>query len=347
MDDDDFSSGSSDSSIDPSQLVVDWKPSSLEKSIGAADDDVKQSESEHVAPAEKGAAPDESAAKAQHDEVDAAASPKETDAATRPETNNPSGIASSKKMKIVIGESVLKWQLARRNQTSLAASAHNGISEYVTIRQDHAKPSVPLQDAKIKLTPPTAEITSGDKEYTGKYESLLTSSNPLVECVAVYNEERKCHVLEVVDWSLSNLKPSSELDTVIPTSHPREQQRQAEERVRKKRKHKATSSRSSKTPKEKKQRKEKSTKDNKSSKPKEKLPKIKYRGVTAVKRKNDIGYRSQITIDGKPKYLGTFSTPEEAAKRYDQEARTKTKNARLNFPEDETFKETENAGTSS
>ena len=153
--------------------------------------------------------------------------------------------------------------------------------------------------------------------------------NTWVECVAIYDKDRKCHVLEVVDWAVSNLKPSSsEPDTIHPTLHPLEQQRQAEERVRKKRKQKADSARS------------KSPKQRKPSTPKEKLPKVKYRGVTAVHRNNDIGYRSQITLEGKSRYLGIFNTPEEAARRYDQEARTKKSNVRLNFP-DEAAKETE------
>lgn len=309
MDDDEFSSGSSESSIVPSQLMGDWRPQALEKT--PANNNSSEKEDSGV-----------SASVEAQSRVD-------TPQQQQEEEEEDNTIPSPGKMKIVIGESVLRWQRQKRNQSF---TENTNLSEYVSVRDNRSTTAsvLPLDNnATITATPPTATIMSGDKKYTGKYASLK-SSNPFVECVAVYDKDRKVHVLEVVSC-ISHLKQSSEVDSsaeaaTIPASHPREQQRKAEERVKKKRKQKAATSPKAKKPKPAKEK----------SPNKQQLPKVKYRGVTAVKRKNEsIVYRSQITLDGKAKYLGTFSTPEEAAKRYDQEASKKTKNVCLNFPPNE------------
>lgn len=239
-----------------------------------------------------------------------------------------------KRIKIVMGESVFNWQRARRNQSTLASLPDENVSKFVTIRDTPATAAGLLHGAKITVTPPTVQVTSQEnKEYTGKYASQSLSS-PLVECVAIYDEERKCHVLEVVDWTVSNLKPRNTEPSRTPATHPREQSRQAEERVRKKQ----TDASRKKSPNEKKKRSkptsssndDKATPKDDSSKNDE-LPKIKYRGVTPIKRQKGIRYRAQISLEGKAKYLGTFATAEEAARRYDEEARAKATNHCLNF----------------
>lgn len=56
-----------------------------------------------------------------------------------------------------------------------------------------------------------------------------------------------------------------------------------------------------------------------------------YRGVAP----NHKRWAAQITVDGQMHYLGTFNTPEEAALRYDHEARACFGDfARLNFPQE-------------
>lgn len=60
----------------------------------------------------------------------------------------------------------------------------------------------------------------------------------------------------------------------------------------------------------------------------------KYLGVCRIKRKNGISvmWMAQIRKDNKNRYLGSFKTEEEAAKKYDEEAiKTHGEFANLNF----------------
>ena len=292
-DDDEYSSGSG---IDPSHLLGDHGDQSETESV---QNNIPPYEGEESQPP----------LRAQHADATTAESSAE-------DSGKETSVGTDERMKIVLGESVLRWKRERQKQSSssVVEKKQQNLSEWLTIRQD-ATLILPLNGAEITLKPPTVEITSGDKAYTGKYSSLQ-SSNPWVDCAAVYDVTRKCHVLQVVD-TISNIE-SLERESLIPTSH------------------RANSSRT-KSPKEKRRPKDRSTKEKPSTErksTKEKLPQVKYRGVTAVRRKNDIGYRSQITLDGKPIYLGTFLTPEDAARRYDEEARKKAKRARLNFPDE-------------
>ena len=278
-DDDEFSSDSDASSVDISLLVGNsLKPSVVE--VASAYDFTPSDQEQSAAPAEKAAAEHSPAAtemnasrqdekgtrskradatisdgeEKHEDEAPSAvenpstagAVPASRETQEPRDTNETIVPKGDKRIKIVMGESVFKWQRARRNQsTTSALSLTEDISKWVTIRDTPATASGSLHGAKITVTPPTVQATSQDKkEYTGKYASQSLSSS-LVECVAIYNEERKCHVLEVVDWTVSNLKPcNTEPSTAIaPATHPREQSRQAEERVRKKQKHKTDASR--------------------------------------------------------------------------------------------------------
>ena len=161
MADDEFSSGSSDSSIDPSQFAADWNALSLEKI--PANSEKTETEKNESASNSDGA---ENHTDAQHTIAAVAASKEDS----QQETIVPENIRLNKKIKIVMGESVFKWQGARRNHQS-STEAKEEVSEFVTIRDNVTAP-VPLKDAKIKITPPTAQVTSGDKEFTGKYAAL-------------------------------------------------------------------------------------------------------------------------------------------------------------------------------
>lgn len=326
--DDEFSSGSSDSSIDPSQLVGDLNS-----------DAVLEIENDHDTEARNSVAADND------DDNAVMAAGRQAEASETNEQQEEFDALSPEKIKIVIGESVLQWQRQKQALSSASEPTPKGTFDYATLRDNHNTMRAPLaNDAKITVTPPTATVTSGDKKYTGKFASLTSYSNPWVECIAIYDERRKAHVLEVVDWTITNLKPSSSSDplpeSAARATDPRQQQRHAEERVRDKRKHKATGSASrakTPTPKKPKQQATNAPTDdtNNTEQSPDQSPKVKYRGVSALKRKSGTRYRAQITLEGKPTYLGTYATAEEAARRYDQVARKKEANVRLNFPETE------------
>lgn len=337
-DDHEFSSGSSDSSIDPSQLAGDWKLN--DEGVGKLSTSVALSVNEEgVTNSVRTASND---GDVDHDESQ-----------SRTEDDNP-----NQKIKIVMGDSVLEWQRRTRNLESGASespSSRAPMSDYVTLRDNQSAIREPLSNAaKLSLSNlATATITTkDDKEYTGKYTSQScstdTSATQYVECVAVYDEHRKAHVLEVVDWTVSNLKPASEPppSSVAIASDPRQEQQKAEERVKSKRKRKADGGSSSSAPRKKKLPSKQAAKSSPAiasegpaanpTATASEIPNVHYRGVTAIKRSTGVAFRAQITFDGKPKYLGMFSTAEEAARRYDQEARKKTKNVRLNFPDEAT-----------
>ena len=276
---------SSESSIDPSQLMIDWKPdaSLLEKHH---DDDTSTHSEE--------AARDFPSKNSSHAAVPTVA--------LESSTSRQDG-----KTKLAIGESVLAWKKRRLALVSEEPKQHT--PEWITIRHDHG--TLPLDNSQAFLTPPTARLTNKENkaDYAGNY-SLLDPSQPWVECVAIYDKDRNCHVLQVVDGTVTNLKHvPSEPESFLPTSRPRKRLQHAKQQKIQKPKKAASPS----------------------------THKTEYRGVTTVQRKSGISYRAQITLDGKAQYLGSFSTAEEAARKYDEVASKKSKRARLNFPQEHGF----------
>jgi hypothetical protein len=82
----------------------------------------------------------------------------------------------------------------------------------------------------LTILPTIAKLTNRNGEvFTGTYAADNSVSN-LVDCIAIWNRERECYVLEVINRNIVNLQKAA-AERNDPLIDPFAQSRQAEQRL--------------------------------------------------------------------------------------------------------------------
>jgi len=169
-----------------------------------------------------------------------------------------------------------------------------------------------------------------ESSYTAK-ALLHDNDDDDVECLVHFDPEKNCYILELVDFTITDVRESrkrTRQDVDLARIDPRLQAKAAEKQV--------------KSMKKKSSKKVNPTeieanlnKDVLARKKMTKPPKSGFFGVTAVQRKTvecGMRYQAKVFLDGKYKSLGIFDKAIEAAKKYDSYVCDHDLDKALNFP---------------
>lgn len=185
------------------------------------------------------------------EEKQPAAAAAEEDMANKPPPAETTNTNNGKTTRIIMGKSVQEWR-QRKDKTKASNVQH------VILRHGTDATSLPnLESSRLETDKHVAHVSNEktQQQYTGRLRMTGPSSG-LVECVAIWDATRQCHVLEIANAVVTDLvtvgvgvvKGDGNAAASIPTqNNPVDQLRHAEETlVRKRRAASKATSRASK-----------------------------------------------------------------------------------------------------